>query len=327
MRRLLAVLTVLAAALVIATGGVVLWAQQQFDSPGPLAQPATLVIPKGSGLETIALRLREAGVIAEPRIFMAGALWHGWNKMFKAGEYAFVPGQSPRAVAEQLRDGRTVVRKITFAEGLTSAQMVAHLMAAEGFAGTVDKIPPEGGLMPETYYYGFGDARSDLVARMGQAMRDAIAEAWDKRQPGLPLATTREALILASIVEKETGLPEERPRVAAVFINRLRQGMKLQSDPTIIYALSGGAGAIERALSHDDLALNSPYNTYRIDRLPPGPICNPGKASLNAVLHPAAGEELYFVADGTGGHAFAKTLAEHNANVARWRKIERERGK
>lgn len=327
MRRLIAVLLILGAALAIAAGGVVLWAQQKFETAGPLAQPLTLIVPKGAGTEAIAQRLFEAGVIDSPRVFMAGAAWLGWSKSFKAGEYAFAPGQSPRSLAEQLAVGRTVVRKITFAEGLTSAQMLAHLMSAEGFVGALDKTPPEGSLLPETYHYRYGDGRAEVLGRMSQAMRETLAEAWDKRRPGLPLASPREALILASIVEKETGVPEERPRVAAVFLNRLRLGMKLQSDPTIVYALSEGQGAIARSLTREDLALDSPYNTYRSERLPPGPICNPGKASIQAVLDPAASEDLYFVADGKGGHAFAKTLAEHNANVARWRKIERERGR
>ncbi len=228
-------------------------------------------------------------------------------------------------VLEQMRQGRTVVRRFTVPEGLTSAQVVALLEKEPALTGTVSKPPRNGALLPETYHYAYGDSRAALVERMQAAMTQALAEAWKGRDEGLPLETPQQALVLASIVEKETGIAAERAKVAGVFVNRLEAGMKLQSDPTVIFALTDGAGELGRALTRNDWKFESAYNTYVNAGLPPGPIANPGKASLQAVAKPEKHEFLYFVADGTGGHVFAKTLPDHNRNVARWREIQQTR--
>lgn len=226
-----------------------------------------------------------------------------------------------------LAAGRTVVRRLTVPEGFTTFQVVALVEGAEGLEGEVGDIPGEGELLPETFFYSWGDTRRQMIARARRAMSEALAELWPKRAPDLPLRSPAEAVVLASIVEKETAIGEERPQVAAVFINRLRRGMRLQADPTVIYGLTGGRSVLDRPLSRADLETAHPWNTYVIAGLPPTPIANPGRASLQAVLRPASSDDLYFVADGTGRHLFAATLAEHNRNVARLREIERARGR
>jgi UPF0755 protein len=222
-----------------------------------------------------------------------------------------------------LREGRTVVHRVTFAEGLTSKEMLAALGRAERLEGPMPPLPANGSLLPDTYHYSYGDTQAEIVARMAKAMDAVLAELWAKRAPDLPLTSPTEALILASIVEKETAVPAERARIAAVFINRLKKGMRIESDPTVVYGLTDGLGPLGRALTRDDLRNDHPYNTYRITGLPPGPICNPGRDSLAAVMNPLQTEEIYFVADGSGGHVFARTLDEHNRNVAQWRKFKR----
>jgi UPF0755 protein len=220
-----------------------------------------------------------------------------------------------------LERGETVARRVTIAEGLTVAEIFGLLEEAPGLTGPLPEPPPEGSLLPETYFFALGDSRYGLVRRMRGAMTEALEAAWANRAEGLPLASKEEALVLASIVDKETGIPAERRQVAAVFINRLRKGMPLQSDPTVIYGLTGGEGPLQRPLTRKDWEHDSPYNTYRNPGLPPGAIGNPGRDAIAAVLDPANVDYLYFVADGTGGHAFARTLAEHNRNVAVWRRI------
>lgn len=315
-------LLVLAAAL---GAGALYWLQRAFEAPGPLAAPATVALPRGEGLEEIALRLAAAGVIRNPRVFVLGVRLAGAGRALKAGEYAFPAGASARRVMEILLSGRTVARRLTVPEGLTSRQIVALVEAADGLTGTVDRIPAEGSLLPETYHYSFGDSRAGLIARMERAMDRLLASLADKLPPDSPLPDMRAVVTLASIVEKETARADERPRIAGVFLNRLRRGLRLQSDPTVVYALTRGAGPLDRPLSRADLAVDSPYNTYRVRGLPPGPIANPGRAAILAVLAPAETDALYFVADGKGGHLFARTLAEHNRNVRRWRKLQKER--
>jgi UPF0755 protein len=296
------------------------YATDQYQRPGPLPSATSVIVPKGADFPEIARMLKAANVISEPLIFRLGARLEGADGSLKAGEYRFTPGISMQQALAMLRRGETVVRRVTIPEGMTSQEVVSLLGETEGLDGEVAAMPVEGALLPETYSYSWGDHRSEMIRRMSTAMTAALDELWAGRADGLPLASPRDALILASIVEKETGVPEERRRVAAVFLNRLRLGMKLQADPTVTYAVHG-KGAPPRPLTSGDLQHPSPYNTYMIDALPPGPIANPGRASLQAVLRPARTDELFFVADGSGRHAFARTLDEHNRNVIRWRKL------
>lgn len=296
---------------------------QRADLPGPLAETRTVVIERGTGPRAIADSLVLNGVVDDRLLFLAVLKVRDLGTRLKAGEYAFEARQSMNAVIEQVVAGRTVVRKLTIPEGLTSAEVAELLNGVEGMEGKAH-VPPEGSMLPETYHFQLGDERQQIIRRSRIAMRDTLRELWPQRQKDLPLASPEEAVVLASIVEKETGVASERPRVAAVFINRLRKGMRLQSDPTVIYAVTNGETAFGRAISRADLRLESPYNTYVNGGLPPGPIANPGRASIEAVLNPADTNDLYFVADGTGGHAFSRTLKEHNRNVRRWRELRRQ---
>jgi UPF0755 protein len=282
-------------------------------------------VPRGVGVVQIADLLTARGVLDSPHYFRFGTFLDEQAVLLKAGEFAFPAGVSPRDAAAIIASGRTVVRRLTLAEGITVTQAVALLRAAEGMDGDVAAVPPEGELLPDTYFYSWGDSRDRMLTRQRRAMTDLLAELWEKRAAGLPIKTPQEALILGSIVEKETGVAEERPRIAAVFINRLRRNMRLQADPTTIYGLTQGKAPLDRPLSRADLEARNAWNTYVIDGLPQTPIAIPGRAALAAVLNPPASEELYFVSDGTGRHVFATTLAEHNRNVARLRQVERER--
>ena len=290
-------------------------------APGPLAESVVVVLPKGTGTSEIGTLLGRSSVIDYPLLWPAMVKLSG-GQALQAGEYEFPAHASAATILLMMRHGQVVVHKLTIAEGLTVMQVEVLLREAAGAAGKLDGTPAEGTLFPSTYFYAYGQDRQELVARMQRGMNEALDEAWNKRDPSVPLASKAEALVMASIVERETGIAEERPHVAAVFENRLRLHMRLQSDPTVIYALSGNEGVMDRPLTHADLSLASPYNTYASDGLPPGPICNPGKASLQAVLHPLPSDDLYFVADGSGGHAFAKNLGEHNQNVTRLRRLE-----
>jgi len=320
-KRLVVAFTFLLATAIVAAGAVYSWGKARFESPGPLRERTVVLIPRGAGLEAIAARLHDAGVIARPLVFRVGARLTGKARRLKAGEFAFPARVSPEAALNIIVSGRTVARRLTIPEGLTSREVVAEVMAAPALTEEVREVPPEGSLLPETYHYHWGDSRGALIDRMQGAMKSLRAELWPERAENLPFDTWREAVTLASIVEKETGVAEERPLIAGVFVNRLRRGMRLQSDPTVRYALTDGERALDRRLTRDDLELEHPYNTYHSVGLPPGPIANPGRAAIAAVLDPAETDYLYFVADGTGGHAFAKTLREHNRNAAEWRRI------
>lgn len=301
-----------------AAGGFFVWTRSALQAPGPAMAATTVVIPHGSGSKLIAEQLRESGVITQDWLFLVELRLVGHPNLL-AGEYAFPPAASIATIIDMMHRGQVVIRKVTVAEGLTVQQVLAELRQAEGLTGRVMELPEEGSLLPQTYFYSLGDSRDALISRMSHGMDEALDDLWPHRRPGLAIADKIEALTLASIVERETALPAERPHVAAVFLNRLRLHMRLQSDPTVIYAVSNGEGVLDRPLTRDDLVAVNPYNTYSSDGLPPGPICNPGRASIQAVLHPADSDDLYFVADGTGGHVFAKTLADHNRNVAKWR--------
>lgn len=321
-RRFLAGILGLLALLAFVAAGGALVAHRAWTEPGPLAEPTQVVVPRG-GIERIAATLLDRGIIRDARAF-AIAAWLTRNAgPLRAAEFAVPAGAPLSEVLRILREDRPVQRRLTIPEGLTAHQIRALLDRAEGLAGETPAIE-EGALLPETYLFEWGETRAAIVRRADAAMDRALAEAWAARAPDLPLASAREALILASIVERETGKAEERGKVAGVFVNRLRRGMPLQSDPTVAYAATGGA-PMDRPISRADLDRDHPFNTYRVRGLPPGPIASPGRAALAAATRPEATEFLFFVADGTGGHAFARTLDEHNRNVARWREIERRR--
>lgn len=292
-------------------------------APGPLVEEKLVYIQPGSGTNAIAARLAAEGVIGERLYFRLLARLGKVNGELKAGEYLFPARASVGDVIRLLQSGRTHQRKFTVAEGLMSVEAAAIINAAEAMEGLAEP-PEEGSILPETYSYTRGDDRAEVVARMKRAMEKALDELWEGRDPSVPLATKEEAVILASIVEKETGVAEERARVAGVFYNRLRKGIPLQSDPTVIYGITLGKYRLDRPLSRKDLGTPTPYNTYLVSGLTPTPIANPGRKSLEAVMHPESHGYFYFVADGTGGHAFAETLEGHNRNVAKWRAIEKE---
>lgn len=294
-------------------------------TPGPLAEPRLVVIEKGIGTRSMAQVLESQGVVVHRYLFLLSAVLSGDGSHLQAGEYEFPAHASVMTVLNQIASGRVYQRKLTIPEGLSTLEIIALVNAAEGLSGEIPSpLPAEGTLLPETYSYVRGETRGALVARMVDAMDQAVKKYWAARSPEFPLPDINAVITLASIVEKETGVPSERPRVAAVFLNRLKLGMKLQSDPTVIYAITKGAGPLGRALLSKDLEeTRSPYNTYMFAGLPPGPIANPGLASLEAVFNSASTDDLYFVADGTGGHAFARNLDEHNANVARWRSLQK----
>ncbi|RMF37093.1 MAG: endolytic transglycosylase MltG [Alphaproteobacteria bacterium] len=359
----------------IVLAGLIGWSVTSFNGPGPLEKEVIVEIPRGTRLDGIAERLKQAGAVSSASLFRIGVRYLGLTDKLKFGVYKFAPGVSMREAAQQLAEGgadaryrvtfglrksglsvkiadlladpaskdaqlsgaerlaaveaskSSIVYRVTIPEGWTSYQIVNGLKIIEQFKGEVKEIPAEGSLAPDTYEFHRGSERAALLKRMADAQARILARAWEERAPDLPLKTPKEALILASIVEKETGVAAERPVVASVFINRLRRKMRLETDPTVIYGLTLGKDDLGRDLTRADLRRKTAYNTYRIPGLPPTPIANPGQDSIMAVLHPAETDYLYFVADGTGGHAFATTLEEHKRNKARWDQIKEERAR
>ncbi|MEO0499308.1 MAG: endolytic transglycosylase MltG [Pseudomonadota bacterium] len=311
---------------VVAIAGVVLFLQfrQDWDASGPLSEARNVVIPSGSSQTAAARLLEEQGVLADAARFKLMARLFGNEAPIRAGEFMFPAGVSAADVLYILQNAQPVQRQITIPEGLPAVLVHERIMAADHLTGEIP-VPDEGSVLPQTYNYERDEPRTAVLARMQTAMSETLAELWAARSDDIAVATPEEAIILASIVEKETGTPEERPMVAGVYSNRLRQGIKLQADPTIFYLKTRGRPLGRRILRSEIEAVNG-YNTYSMVGLPAGPITNPGRASIAAVLNPAETDALFFVADGTGGHAFANTLAEHNRNVRNWYEIRRERG-
>ena len=311
--------------LMVAVGGVYIYGRQILEAKGPLQEEKIVNIPARAGMSDIADVLQREGVIDSNRwAFIGSVIALKARSDLKPGEYAFQKNASLRDVIGTMVEGKVVQHALTIPEGLTSEQIVARLADNDIFSGTVREIPREGTLLPETYKFPRGAPRDQVIQRMQQAQKRVLAEIWERRNLELPIKSPEQLVTLASIVEKETGRADERSRVAAVFVNRLRQKIKLQSDPTIIYGLVGGKGTLGRPIKRSEINQPSPYNTYVIDGLPPGPIANPGRASLEAAANPARTRDLFFVADGTGGHSFTETYDQHQKNVAKLRSIEKQ---
>src|SRR5882757_4626404 len=311
--------------LMIGAGLVYYYGRQTIEASGPLQEDKVVNIPSRAGMTDIAEVLQREGVIDSNRWAFIGAVFTMKARSdLKPGEYNFQKNASLREVIATIVEGKVVQHSVTVPEGLTSEQILARLGENDIFAGGVREIPREGTLLPETYKFPRGTSREQVVQRMQQAQKRLVADIWEHRSPDIPIKTPEQLVTLASIVEKETGKSDERSRVAAVFSNRLRQKIKLQSDPTIIYGLVGGKGTLGRPIKRSEIAQPSPYNTYVIDGLPPGPISNPGRASLEAAANPARTRDLFFVADGTGGHTFTETYDQHQKNVAKLRTMEKQ---
>jgi len=330
MRWLNGVLTTLLFIMVIAGGGIA-WFNHQVEIAGPLSKEIVFAVPQGTGERKIAESLEQKGIVASRHVFLAHQLsYRVWERLqgrkpdpLKAGDYRFKSGASVRAVASLIRSGKSDLVSVSMPEGLTSYQIVQRLLRNTALTGDVVNVPPEGFLMPDTYRVRRNATRQDLLQIMAKEQREFLRTQWAKRQPDLPLKDISEALILASVVEKETGPKDNPARIAGVFINRLRKGMRLQSDPTILYGKFGTKVAWGSTIYRSDIQKKTTHNTYQIDGLPPTPICNPGRASLAAVLNPAATKDLFFVANGDGGHVFSETAEQHARAVLKWRKIER----
>ena len=318
------ILTWIIVAFIIIIGALGIWGyflERAFDSPGSHSVPAKVNIMAGSGVQLIADKLYSVGVIDDYKVFVFGVCRNGDGGSLMAGEYLFPAHATPREIMEIILSGKVVNYRLTIPEGLTSNEILQLIKNTEGLKGKIRIVPLEGTLLPETYYFRRGDSRESIVQRMKITFERLMGKLWKERSSNLPFLTIDQVVTLASIVEKETGFTNERGKIAGVFINRIRKNMRLQSDPTVIYAITKGLSALNRALRREDLKINSPFNTYLYKGLPPSPISNPGRASIEAVLHPTDTDALYFVASPDGGHVFANTLAEHNKNVAIWRKF------
>jgi UPF0755 protein len=330
LRILNTVLTLTVAALVLAAASA-FWVAHEVNKPGPAREAKLESVRKGDGARDVAARLENNGVISSQHLFIVNHMGHqvlGWFGVkplqIKAGEFEIPAGASLKQVAEILNDGRSTMYRVTVPEGLTTAQIVNRIRADANLQGDIAVMPGEGTLLPDTYKFSKGMTRQQLVDLMQAEQKKVLEKAWAARQDGLPFQTVEEAITFASIVEKETGRNDERDRVAAVFVNRLRQKMRLQSDPTILYGLFLGATEWGRPIYKSEILSKTAHNTYQIDGLPPTPICNPGKSALEAALNPAKTTDLYFVANGHGGHIFTSTLKDHNNAVANWRKLEKD---
>ena len=312
----------------IALGGIAYYALSAFNAPGPLETNTTFQVRQNMSLKEIANSLERNNIIADTRIFSVIAQTYLKKDSLKAGEYEIKAGASMKDIMELLRSGKSILYSISFPEGLTVRQMFNRMLEDPVLEGDLPaELPPEGSLRPDTYKFSRGTTRLEIVKQARAAQEKLVDQIWERRDASLPIENKQDFVTLASIVERETGKADERPRVAAVFLNRLKKGMRLQSDPTIVYGIFGGEGKpADRPIYQSDLTKDTPYNTYIIKGLPPGPIAAPGKAALEAVANPSRTDDLYFVADGTGGHVFAATLDEHNANVKRWRKLEAAKG-
>lgn len=319
-----AIFTLLVVAMLLA-GAAFWYGKKMVEAPGPLREDVVVNIPQGARKTDIADILKRADVIAADRWTFVGAVYAlNANSGLKSGEYLFQKNASLRDVIGTIVEGKVVQHAFTVPEGLTSEQIVARLMESDIFTGSLKEQPREGTLLPDTYNFPRGTPREQVIQRMQQAQKRVVTDVWARRNPDVPLRSPEQLVTLASIVEKETGKADERTRVAAVFANRLRQKIKLQSDPTIIYGLVGGKGTLGRPIKRSEIQQPSPYNTYVIDGLPPGPIANPGRASLEATANPARTRDLFFVADGSGGHTFAESYDQHQKGVAKLRAMERQ---
>ncbi|WP_048647724.1 endolytic transglycosylase MltG [Nitratireductor soli] len=313
--------------LIVLAGIAFYFGNREFHQPGPARSAETVLIKPNTGVREIASLLERQGLISDARVFVIGLRAYGADGQLKAGEYEVKAGASMHEIMELLKSGRSVLYSLTIPEGQTVEQVFERIRDTAELSGELPaELPAEGSLAADTLRFTRGMDRTQVVAKLTEDQQKLVDGIWERRDADLPIKDKDEFVTLASIVEKETGRADERPRVAAVFINRLQRGMRLQSDPTIIYGLFGGKGKpSDRPIYRSDLDKKTPYNTYQIDGLPPTPIANPGRAALEAVANPSQTDELYFVADGTGGHVFAKTLKEHNENVARWREVEKKR--
>lgn len=316
-RFLLKLLVLLA---ILLTGGSVFSYYSLLYEQNDAVEPTVVLVEKGDSLGRIAVRLKKDGLLKSVAVFKVAARLSGKSTQLKTGEYRIPAHASAKEILGVLTGGQTLVRRVTIPEGKTSRQIYDMLLETAGLFGDLPEPPANGSLLPETYVFGYGVPRKVIADRMRESMQKTIDDLWEYRADDLPYKTKAEALVMASIVEKETSVPAERPRIAAVFVNRLRKGMRLQTDPTVIYAVTNGTMELNRRLTHKDLRTPHPFNTYVNRGLPPAPICNPGRDSILAVLQPLKTNELYFVADGTGGHVFSQTFDQHRRNIAAWKK-------